>query len=1252
MPDNEGTLRDILQGFNSMQARLGLTPGSAQAQGIQPLNTPPVKHPGEVSQEASIRLQQSTQQTAQTIQQIQNLQQPNVMAFMPPGGLGGGSAAGGQFARQFQQRMGQIEAGYQDPFQAQQMAQQMGQPGFMTLPSPTFMTPPSMGVFRPGFQQPPPIAMARTPPMIQTPFTPQLPRPMFQTPAQMEQAQTQMESNEMFAGTMAAIPTAARVAMGGGGVALGMKMGGRFGTAGRIAGGIAGGLLGFGPGGGLAERGAEAALQPAIERRAFGLQMQNISRNFVVSGPELAEGGRGLNMRAGIQTANQMRRAVDKGETAGFNMRDMMGITSAAGDMGMMDMAQNSEQIVAQAKNIARGLSAFMRLANEPDVRRAMQQMAQMRSMGLTVPETTASMQNAQQFARMAGTSVASLSQTAGMPGAMTFQQMGMTAGLGYNVGMGAGGMARQAVASGAFTPGQLAMAGGMRGVQQQMTEAAGATLGVNFPMMAMLSRNEQGQLTIDREKARRIASGEVSLTEQAGMAQQNVEQLGGAKVITELSTRLNELRDQLGRTLGPQGSLLYTLQQGMAMQKELGGPSVMGIGGALRALGLNPQQARTMEVMAQSPQFWKNMQQQMQSQVDDARREEATRRERMRETSTLTAQMRRGLRPVGRAFERVGEMVTGAYEGISQWWSDRGRRSRAAERGAGFVRYSEDLAVADQRQQREMDRFVETGGFMRAAERYGAEAQRGTRAGGGPGNIYRGVMGGRFSPLLAASPAAMAVASIFGDAETSPVVQAQRTIGGMRGAFASYFPTLAAMTGDEEDVRRAESIAETGQVMAQGAQMSKETALRLGRESDKAYTEYVRKFGEKGADANAPASMERKMSDAIINKLKDKSSWLGDKGLTAEDAKKAAIEGAVQSGADRAAVTKYVNQQWSKGLGQTVMRRVQRQAPESAKGALAKTLEAEGFRGAMAAADLEKVVENLEDIEEKTKTQLGFYDGLDSTEKSYKEVTKLLTTTSTDEMMYMQALAMKDQGFDKEADAMMRGLESRLDKDQMRKLEEKVGTRVKDMDEDTRDMLSQSGKAVLAAGDPKEQQARLEKFVEKIKFTRTGQQVAAGAARLKELGVTALKKGAFTEDQVRSSMQNIMMSEEQMEALSKASPEAAAAVEEFKEAGDDPDKQKRAMGKFQRAVQRRGAAERKEAVFGGKGVGGAREAGLQKQIGQIEKMAQQLTGDPQKDFARTVPLFAKAAAKLNKAAEQFENGMAMQKQMSMRLKG
>jgi hypothetical protein len=1222
MPDN--TLRDILQGFNTFQQQLGLMPGVQRTQGIQPLSTPPIKHPGEISQAASIQLMQSSQA----------LRQATTVAFMPPGGLGGGTAAGGAFAQQYQQRMGQIEAGYQDPFQAQQMAQQMGQPGFMTLPSPVFMTPPSMGAFRPGFQPPPPIMAARTPPMMQTPFTPQLPAPMFQTPMQMQQAQQQMQANESFAGAMAGIPLGARALMGGAGMALGARFGGGLGA-------VAGGLLGFGPAGGLAAQGTSAMLQPAVERRAFGLQMQDISRNFVVSGPELAQGGRGLSMQAGIQTSNMMRRAVDRDQTAGFNMRDMMGITSMAGDMGMMDMAQNSEQIVSQAKNVARGLSAFMRLANEPDVRRAMQQMSQMRAMGLTIPETTASMQNAQQFARMAGTTVANLGATAGMPGAMTSQQMGMTGGLGYNVGMGAGGMARQAVASGAFTPGQLNMAGGMRGIQQQLTESAGATLGINFPMMAALTRNAQGQLSIDPERARGLASGQYSLTQQAGMAQQNMEQLGGARAITELSTRLNELRDQLGRTLGPQGTLLYTLQQGRAMQKELGG--AVSLGGALRAMGLNPQQARTLEITAQSPQFWQNMQQQTLQQIREARHDEAARRQQAQEYTSFSSRINRAVfQPIGDFSTRIGEGFGGMYNAVSQWFSDQGRVERAAERGGAFVRGNPMLQPASARAQRNVTRYLRSGALDRDAGRMGVET---TRAGIRGQDTAMSV----FNVGLNAGTAGLADAFGLSLAEpsASSVAQASQVRGGFQGWLNEALPSLtvlkSAITGDsEERLETARDIASLGRTIQLGRRMSVETSNRVDSETETLYQELRRHGGGKG-----PKTLEG-MKGAIVTRIienmrNNASSWK-NKTMGTAQAKKMAVETAVSQGMPRATAQKLIDRAWDGGWGVSIMRRVIKEADPEVQSVLATQEEAVGVSGVEAAESYKAYQENIEKLEERTREAAGLEGGWftgvsDAAYKAYRNLAQDVADPSELHLMQAHALMQSDDEDERAAGrAMARKLEGELGRAPYEKLLEKVTKRKVTDDQAT---------ALRAAGKTTAEQKTIEGQLKQVTDTQRGfnfatvaDTIAKGATAITDAtGISKLAPLAGGAATTKKGLQNIMnigrkLTPEEMEQLRQYDPKLAEAFEKVQAGGKEG---KAGAKQVRELVYQRGKLE-KDVETGGKGVGGAREAGLQGELAQIGDLASQLTGDPQGDFAKTVPLFAKASTRLDKASERLEN--------------
>lgn len=1268
MPESDGTLRDILQGFNQMQSRLGLLPGSAQAQGIQPINTPAIKHPGEISQMVSMQMQQQVQAGVQQMQQIRMLQPPNVMSFMPPGGLGGGIPAGQEYAQQYQQRMGQIESGYQQPFQAQQMAQQMGMPGFQGMPSPVFMTQPSMGVFRPGMMPPPPIGIARTPPLLQTPFTPQLPAPMFQTPLQMEQMQYQQSQNQMFSGAMAGIPTAARIGMGIGGAALGARMGGRFGAIGAGIGAIGGGLLGFGPVGGMAEQGTAAGLQPAIERRAFGMQMQDMSRNFVVSGNELDVGGRGLSMGAGIQTANMMRRSVNKGETAGFNMRDMMGITSMAGDMGMMDMAQNSEQIVGQAKNIARGLSAFMQLANEPDVRRAMSQMSQMRAMGLTIPETTSAMQNAQQFARMAGTTVASLGQAAGAPGAMTFQQLGMTGGLGMQVGMGAGALARQAVAGGAFTPGQLAMAGGQAGVTQQLTESAGANLGITFPLMAMLSRNAEGQLTIDQEKRRRIDSGAVSLTEQAGMAQQNVEQLGGARVITELSTRLNELRDELGRQRGPMGTLLSTIQQGARMQQELGGTAGgVTLGSAFRALGMDPQQARTMEVMAKSPTFWQGIQQQMQQQAQEARYAEAARRDRLQESASLTSQMQRGLRPLGQFFEGIGQGVSSTYDDISGWFSERTDRNAAAEQGQAYVRESGRIRTGSAAAQRAVNQFIGGEGYQRwAARSTAASRQRAgeqehlNRLGYGEtgeaiGTAAINIGTGGISSVLGLSGPGMGMQA----------VQDRITVGGLGGSFAEMMPNIAGAiltaTGVDKQWReRAQGVSRAAHAIVQGEGMASQTAVRLAKEGQTSYKSYMKAYG--GDAAESFEVMKNDAVQGILGELKNRSHWYGSKAMTNDDMKKV-IQKRIAKTMGEAGAAEYMKQHGDTLLT-TVTRDVSRNVGEEHQGSWQQTKKGYGSQGFTAGKTLQDVVKSLESQEEDMEESLGFRAGFNVSEEGMQAYKDIAMTSNDDEMLLMNALALQGDdsgGFFNPAGAKVSADNRRKGKRMFDDLV-KSGRMTPEAIEaakqkfaglkdkpDTVDALRRSG-AVLGGLSAEDQKKQMGRIREGLLGRRGGLEVAKGAARLaedveglQELARTGVDKatGTFEQKSVLSTMQKIAGDTAQMEALRKASPQAYAAIKQLQDAGENERGRGDAATKFQRALAQVGG--RGGDKYGGKGAGGAAEQGIKEELGAVEKLAADLTGNAQEDFARTVPLFAKATADLHKATKNMNRTTEVQ---------
>jgi hypothetical protein len=1295
MPEGSESLRELLQGFNSMQMSLGLLPGGSPATNQTP-TPPPVKHPGQISQEMmQIATQQIAEQSTQ-IQRIQQLPAPGVMGLLPAAAPA--PPAAGEYSRQFRGRMEEIESRYLEPFQAQQMARQGGQPGFQMMPSPVFQTAPSMGIYRPTPQPAAPVNMmppggTQPQPIFPMPFQAQPPPAQFATPFQQQHQLRQIQAEQDFAEGMAAIPTAAYMGTGTLTAAVGMGLGGRAGGnlarmggggaramrmgrfGGRIGGIAAGAAAGFGMLGFGAERGAEMALEPAIETRGFGRQLQDISQQFVVGGPDMSPAGRGLSTRAAIRTASQMQQGVEKNQMSGFNMRDIMGITQQAADQGMLDMAQNSSQITQQVRNVARGLKAFMQIAQEPDVKQAMSMMGQMRTMGLTIPETNIAMRNASQFARMAGVDTKEAIAQGGLPGAMTFQRMGMSAGLGLQVGTAAMGMARQGVAGGAFTPGQLAMAGGQAGVTQTMTEAAGAGLGIDFPILSMLGRNQQGQLQIDPGRAERVMSGQMSLSQQATEGAQNLQRLGGERVIMELSTRMNEIRDQLGRQLGPQGSVLLALRQATNTMKEVPGLS---LGGALRMIGMDPQQARTMEVMGQSPQFWKGLQTQHQVNIREARAEESQRRERIRETSDLSSRVGRWYDQRGWT-DRLREMGRGVRESVAQWRSDVDEGREAAEEGQYYVRQSRQLQVQDKRMQQAVNKFMESPGYERFMQRNQAafrrtEGERGEIRGTeqSVGDTAMGIwntmqMQGRMvASVLPMTSAYSAVAEATGVAglttieggATDPLVQAQRTMGGFSGKMAEWFPNLVQaqhttmLSGRMRSkmIQQAESAAEAGFALTRGEQMSGEEVLRTSKKVNQALREEFRDVGM-GSDTPEKLRLETAAVDAIIGEFRDASSFLGDKAVTDEVMKKAVIQSYVAKGVPEEKANKIVNRQWKEGLRDTLMSRVSAEAPQDAQAAIAKTKEAQGFTGFQAGASLEDTIERAERVEADTQENLGMNRGINLSEEQWKEFTETLATTDTDELMLMQVLAMKE-GQDyggvsgsgamakKEAGVIEAELEAKLGPEKMRKLRSKVGRRVQRMTDTQREALVRSGSRTSRMGGYNEQKDFLDKAKGNVLGTRAVQQVGMGVAKMREQGFGAFESMAEdTGDQgVMKTLEALAKDTSQLEQLKRRNPAMGRMVEEFAKAGSEEERLKIA-GKFRKQTGIRGQAEGGTARLGGRGVGSAREAREEEAMGREAEIQAAIEGGrPEEAFARSIPQFNKASTKLLETSEKMDS--------------
>lgn len=702
--------------FNAAQAQLGLAgqSGSFNPLGIPtpaPPAPPPVKSPGEISQELTLH---TSAAAANTI----NMSMATRPASMGLGNMGSGAL--GAFAQQYQMNMAGIQAAQMPAYSAQAIGMMGGfGGGFNTgmMPHPSQMTSPGMGIYRP----PPPMATPTvspfpTMPMLPHPFTPNIPPPRFQTP--MEQgynASTQAGiSNTALA--LATPGVAARGAMDVGlalgGQALGASLGARFGAGGaavgRVAGLAAGAFAGEGLGIGAATQHIVDRMNPFRAPAARTQQLLGASQDFVTGGPDLNSYGRGLTAsgaaRLGTMLTNTSRDTTFQRETGNaFSTQDMIRLTQESGKLGMLEDAQSVDQIHRRVKTLAKSLSGFMKIAGEPDVMNALKTMANLKAMGLSLSETMETAGEARMYSKMAGTTVQGIMERGGAPGAMLFQQQGLSAGLGFRVGMGAMGMAQASVAGGAFTPQRLAMLGGVSGIAQHEMESSAAFLRQPVLAASMSRMGAGGEFGISGSAIQGLLRGKTDINQMTSQAANNlIEAVGkrgvGALGMYQLQER--ELQDQIGRVLGPQGLQTAKANQVMQTMKMLGlGKDAGGFATAALGMGMTEDQTRTLMTQMASPEYHENIQRQLKAQHSEASAMEFERRKREKPGLSRNIASGRGmlgfLSGARRGMLDIGEGFDALTEGASSMFFESEQAARARGRGQVYVEQSADLALS-----------------------------------------------------------------------------------------------------------------------------------------------------------------------------------------------------------------------------------------------------------------------------------------------------------------------------------------------------------------------------------------------------------------------------------------------------------------------------------------------------------------------------------------------------------------------------
>ncbi len=580
---------------NGMQANIGLSGIYADPQGIA---TP-------TPAETSLRLSMESAQRAQESLQI--------MSKTP---LGVPQA----FQRQFQQQMQSIQAQQSmNPYSARALAQRQPTGDNQYLPSPITMTPPSSGVFRPPAPKPSmaPIAPTYTPSWgssMAEPFTPQAPTPMFGSSYDQQIRQGDIRANRTYS-NLSQAPRAIGTGMGimagaGIGAAAGSVLGPLGTLAGAGVGALAAGMSGVAQGVGNV---AQGFMRPSIQRHEMGAGLQNMSQNWVSTGSDVSKLGRGMSRNSSLELAGEIQdmagsSAFQKQTGNMFNSQDLMQITRKGGESGLFDMSQNVPQIKEKLKETAGTIKQFMELTNDPSVTSVIRQMGRLQQFGMSQKDMVTAAQGMRSYARAAGTSVEGLQQIGGLPGAATFQGVGLTAGQGFQYGNMAAASANQMVSSGSISSRQLALQGGVQGMAQRDVQAQAA-----FSSMPLFAASQAqysgGEWGADPNKVGRGQGGAFGMVHGAMQSMNQAVQKGGIGALATFQMKQREVADEALSQMTPMEQMAQRFKTAMGTGRQLGlsGREALSVGGTT---AFGAESANQMDLQASSPKFWETKRQ------------------------------------------------------------------------------------------------------------------------------------------------------------------------------------------------------------------------------------------------------------------------------------------------------------------------------------------------------------------------------------------------------------------------------------------------------------------------------------------------------------------------------------------------------------------------------------------------------------------------------------------------------------------
>lgn len=365
------------------------------------------------------------------------------------------------------------------------------------------------------------------------------------------------------------------------------------------------------------------------------------------------------------------------GDEARRYLEELSNLFSSAAQSGVFRTATNVDEVINQFNKVLRFSGKLARLMGDPDVKRNIEHLGNLMSLGMSLDQAMATTERVARFARPLGMGTRELMETGGAMGAQIWAQAGLAGGVGIAHGAFAQLLGNRIFAS--LSPMSAMMFGG----QQQLAQAFAAmsaqfAAGLPGSLLTMTGLTGTGGLLginpAALAGAQRGTFGQTAALGMQGMATaaQQLVRSGGAENIAAAYAQILMQRNELvSQAMEDPVQLTTMMLRSIQQLRRQGLPTNI----AMAMIARDPQMARALQQAIADPNFERRL---MNIDADRARREAEGQLEELRTQAA--------------GYQRYAEVYGGGVVGIApwfrrsilrpivEWWQRRTERGTQAE--------------------------------------------------------------------------------------------------------------------------------------------------------------------------------------------------------------------------------------------------------------------------------------------------------------------------------------------------------------------------------------------------------------------------------------------------------------------------------------------------------------------------------------------------------------------------------------------